>query len=186
MNLDDILRQNPDLQVLDQYSAVVSDEPEPRYIVDRSTDQEEDCSSFERGRGWCKIVLCGERPETWNKFWAGVHWQERRRYKSAAKYAIVELLPADVRPFKRKVRVAYRIYYSSRPQDWSNACIKPYEDALIGHLIKDDNPDFIVGGTIESHVDRENPRIEIFIADESHWWYKLMVNNPPGKADNQG
>lgn len=110
------------------------------------------------------LVLEGERPPSWNELWSQSHWTRRKEIKDrCALAARAAVDPDKAFVFDCKVTIEVRVYLAGRMMDWSNVCIKPYEDALIGLYLKDDSPKYVNGGTITVFRDKENPRIEIDI-----------------------
>lgn len=114
------------------------------------------------------IVLKGERPITWNKFYAGKHWGVRRTLADEihlrVQYAVLEQFPG-VTPFERRVHITMRAYFDMRPLDCCNLPAKLYIDGLHGRVITDDSPKYVASVTTESLVDKENPRVEIEIKE---------------------
>lgn len=109
------------------------------------------------------IVLEGERPISWNKYWSGMHWSKRSAEKDRVKMLVRECLDPDTPMFSQPVEVRVRAFFKGNAQDCSNVCIKPYEDAIIGWLIKDDSPQYVTAVRVESRKDNERPRVEIDI-----------------------
>lgn len=111
-----------------------------------------------------KLVLEGERPPSWNSLWSQGHWTKRKKLKDECALALRAAVDPDVAfIFKCRVMIHVRVYYKGRLSDWDNTCIKPYQDALIGLYLEDDNPDYVVGGSIRVFKDNKNPRLEIDI-----------------------
>lgn len=119
-----------------------------------------------KSRGPTKLII-RDRPWTWNQHWGGVHWSKRSREKSRVKAlvfsAVRDQLGENVEPYQETVEVTFTFYNGGRAIDWDNLCIKPYQDALVGLLIEDDNPKFVRGGHILLRNDKEDPRLEIEI-----------------------
>lgn len=110
-----------------------------------------------------KITLDGERPFSWNKYWAGLHWAKRSEEKERVKLLVRSVIDPDCQPFTQPVNLTFTVYFKNRPQDASNICVKPYEDALIGWLLTDDNPEHVASVTTIPRKDKNNPRMEIEI-----------------------
>lgn len=113
-----------------------------------------------------KLTLPGERPVSWNKFYAGMHWQERRRRKRdvhwAVKAALLEL--GQVEPFAEPVHITTTAFFKNRPMDSDNICDKLYIDALKHEgIIQDDCLPYLVGTTQVPKVDADYPRVVITI-----------------------
>lgn len=118
------------------------------------------------------IVLEGERPLSWNKYWSGMHWSKRSAEKERVKMLVRAEIDPNCQMFDQPVEIRVKAFFKGRQQDCSNICVKPYEDALIGWLIKDDSPNYVQRVTTESHKDNKRPRIEIEIV-------KAEVSNAP-------
>ena len=71
--------------------------------------------------------------------------------------------PSKAAVFDCPVAIHYRAYMKGRLPDCSNLCVKPYEDALIGWYIKDDDPKHVRRVTLEVIHDKKDPRLEIEI-----------------------
>lgn len=108
-----------------------------------------------------KIILDGERPLSWNKYWSGMHWSKRSAEKDRVKTLVRHHLGDDVQMFAQPVEIRVRAFFKGNVQDCSNVCIKPYEDALIGWLIEDDSPQYVTAVHVESRKDNKRPRVEI-------------------------
>lgn len=113
------------------------------------------------------IIIPDERPTSWNKFYAGKHWSFRKREAERVHQLVRAYLDPDWPMFDKPVEIEFRVYFANRrlQLDWSNIPAKLYEDGLIGWLIKDDSPKYVIAGRVLSLVDRDNPRIEIRIRE---------------------
>ncbi len=109
------------------------------------------------------IVLNGERPFSWNRYWAGLHWAKRSKEAERVRLLVLAAIPPDCVIFDHPVRLIFTVYFKGKMQDASNICIKPYEDALIGFLIADDAPEHVASVTAIPRKDNKNPRMEIEI-----------------------
>ena len=119
-----------------------------------------------------KIVLQDERPISWNTFYAGVHWSKRKeeadRVHSLVWLELHGYFPEtseDVVMFDNRVDIHVTTYFKNRPQDPDNICVKPYIDGLIGDVIVDDTREFVRKVTVQSEIDKDNPRVEIEITE---------------------
>lgn len=122
---------------------------------------------IQKQSGSLLIVLTGERPTSWNQFYAGTHWTERKREADRVHtlvYAYLFDFP-DLSVFHNPVDITVTAYFDHHPQDASNICAKLYEDALIGLLINGDGPKWVSSMKTESRIDKENPRVEIRIQE---------------------
>jgi len=115
------------------------------------------------------IILDGERPRSWNAFYAGTHWSDREELANSihdlVSYTVLEQHPGVV-PFEKRVRITVRAYFKNRPQDADNVTAKFYIDGLHGLVIHDDTIKYVASVTTESHVDNKNPRVEIEVVEE--------------------
>jgi hypothetical protein len=107
------------------------------------------------------IVLEGERPSSWNKYWSGMHWSKRSAEKDRVRMLVRAELDPNAQMFAQPVEIRVRAFFKGNAQDCSNVCIKPYEDAIIGWLIEDDSPQYVTAVRVESHKDNKRPRVEI-------------------------
>ncbi len=107
------------------------------------------------------IVLEGERPFSWNKYWSGMHWSKRSAEKDRVQMLVRAELDPDMPMFAQPVEIRVRAFFKGQAQDCSNVALKPYEDALIGWLIQDDSPDYVRAVRVESRKDNKRPRVEI-------------------------
>ena len=125
-----------------------------------------------------KIVLEGERPWSWNKMYAGVHWTKRKEeadrvhgllmwklQQTANLSGGAMLYKMDSSPllFKGRVDISVVAYFKNRPLDPDNITSKFYIDGLVGEVIEDDTREFVRKVTTQSEVDKENPRVEIIV-----------------------
>ena len=110
-----------------------------------------------------KIVLDGERPQSLNKIYSGVHWTKRKAEADRVHTLVRAALPLVYKPFDVPVRIVVTAYFKNRPLDASNIFAKVYEDGLVGHLLVDDSPQYVTEIATRSRVDRKNPRVEIEI-----------------------
>ena len=118
------------------------------------------------------ITLPGERPTSWNKFYAGSHWTKRKAAKDQAKLAVRRALPTEVIngdgwPAPGPVRITVIAHMAGRLYDVDNVCTKLYVDALKGWVIKDDSPAHVVAVTpVVRRADKGSARVELVIDDE--------------------
>lgn len=114
------------------------------------------------------LTLPEHRPHSLNEIWSSPHWTKRKAIKDECALILRAAVdPEEAFLFSCKVRLEFRAYLKGRMLDWSNVLIKPYEDALIGLYLKDDNPKHVVGGSITVYRDNKNPRLEIDIVPVS-------------------
>lgn len=116
-----------------------------------------------------KLILLGERPMSWNKFYSGMHWSKRDAEVTRVHQLIRSSLTGSqlkMINWQYPVAITMTIYFKNRPQDASNICAKLYEDGLVlAKIIKDDNPACVISMTTISKVDKDNPRLEVEICD---------------------
>lgn len=116
-----------------------------------------------RGPIYQKIVLMGERPESYNNIirW---HWSKYSREVNRVKLLILSAIgPCD--PIGQPVNLAFTPFYENKPLDTSNLPEKLYEDGLVAAgLLVDDNRQY-VHDIIKRRpqIDKERPRLEIEI-----------------------
>ena len=113
-----------------------------------------------------KIVLQGERPISWNEFYAGVHWSKRKEEADRV-HMLVKCVLINAREviITDMVDIHVTAYFKNRPQDPDNICVKPYIDGLIGNVIEDDTREFVRIVSSQSEIDKDNPRVEIEIVE---------------------
>jgi hypothetical protein len=116
------------------------------------------------------ITLLGERPRSWNLYYSvSSHWsiraKEAKRIHELVRYTVMEQHP-QVEMFEGRVSITFRAYFDKRPIDPDNLVAKIYIDGLIGILIKDDSWKYVAGVTLESHIDRDTPRVELEVVNE--------------------
>lgn len=115
------------------------------------------------------IVIPDERPESWNKYYSGMHWKERsaeakRVHNLVRTYLVaVGLRAGDC--YERPVNIAVNAYFKSHPLDADNIAAKLYIDGMKGYLIADDTPKYVVRVSTASFTDKLDPRIEIILEE---------------------
>ena len=114
-----------------------------------------------------KLVLDGERPVSWNTYYAGSHWsvrdKEARRVHAITRAALDPELPM----FEGVVSVLITAYVKSKPMDCDNLAGKLYIDALKGWVVEEDTPDYIDSVTTRVEIDPHCPRVEIIVKQVS-------------------
>jgi len=122
-----------------------------------------------------KIVLNGERPISWNKMYSGMHWTKRKEEADRV-HQLVWLAVKGENWFPGwkdtvesgcagRVDIHITAYFKNRPQDPDNIASKLYIDGLVGHVIEDDTREFVRKVTVQSEIDKENPRVEIEVVE---------------------
>jgi Holliday junction resolvase RusA-like endonuclease len=111
------------------------------------------------------LTLTNERPQSWNKAYAGQHWTKRRDEVARIRLAVrAEIDPETVEVFAGPVDVEITVYFKNDPQDADNIPAKLYVDALKGWYIADDDRRFVRSVRTVAEVDKSRPRVEIRIA----------------------
>ena len=90
-----------------------------------------------------------------------MHWSKRSAEKDRVQMLVRAELDPNMPMFTSPVEIHVRAYFKGNPQDASNVALKPYEDALIGWLIEDDSPQYVMAVRVESRKDNKRPRVEI-------------------------
>ena len=116
-----------------------------------------------------KIILENERPISWNKFYSGMHWSARKeeadRVHELVKYTLLADWGENIWLLPYRVDIHITVYFKNRPQDPDNICSKLYIDGLCSQVIEDDARKFVRMVTVQSEVDKDNPRVEIDIQE---------------------
>lgn len=110
-----------------------------------------------------QIVLDGERPLSWNKFYSGRHWAVRAAEAERVHLLMLAHLPpdddyTDCWP----VRVVFTAYLAGRMMDADNLTAKLYLDGVKGTaLLPDDDPRYLDSVTLRVRRDKLYPRVVI-------------------------
>lgn len=110
------------------------------------------------------IILDGERPISWNAFYAGAHWHQRKAEADRVHWLVRGHLDPDGPTYDSPVVITVTAYFDKSPMDASNICAKLYEDALKGFVLVDDSPDYVDSVITRSRTDKQRPRVEILIS----------------------
>jgi hypothetical protein len=115
-----------------------------------------------------RLVIPNVRPQSWNDYWSQKVTSARRAELAAeAKLHVRSIIdPQIVQMWPCPVKLIWTVYFDKQPLDASNICLKPFEDGLIGWIIKDDSPEWVTEVTVRSRVDKEEPRIELQIKSD--------------------
>ena len=115
------------------------------------------------------ITLVGERPTSWNTFYAGRHW--RVRYDEANRvHAVVRAaMTGNEVPFTNPVTITVTALFDNKekPIDADNIMAKLYIDGLKGWLIKDDNLTYVRSVTTRSSLCRDGAAVVITVEEVS-------------------
>mgnify|MGYP001577334176 CR=1 FL=1 len=121
-----------------------------------------------------KIILIGERPISWNTFYAGKHWTYRRILAEDIHQKVFLTLKAKFgrKPIPQityKVKIKITAFYKKTHIDSDNIPAKIYIDGLKGSLIPDDDPRYVGPVTTLSckAEEGEKERVEIDITKYS-------------------
>ena len=112
------------------------------------------------------IVLRGDRPVSWNRYYSGTHWRTRASLATNVHLMVRAALSypeQDV--FEKPVHITVRAYLKGQRIDADNICAKMYIDGLKGIVIKDDDPRYVTSVTTVSLKDKEDPRVEIHVSE---------------------
>lgn len=115
-----------------------------------------------------KIILPGEYPVSWNKFYAGSHWTYRRILAEDIHQKVVIALfqmgiTSSTPPLDYRVNIKIIAYYKTTHIDSDNIPAKIYIDGLKGIVIKDDSPVYVGAVTVRSQRTTGKQRVEISI-----------------------
>lgn len=109
------------------------------------------------------IILHGERPISWNKFYSGNHWTVRREEADRVHMLMRAAIDPTADQYRSPVHIHIIVYFDRRPMDADNIAAKLYIDGLKPWLIRDDTPECVRSVTTSSRIDKVAPRIEIHI-----------------------
>jgi hypothetical protein len=108
-----------------------------------------------------EIVLPGLRSASWNDFWSCPHWSERQREANRVKGIVRSAIDPELPGVPVPCDIEVIVYFDSRAQDSDNILAKPIIDAFKGWWIPDDTSAFVRRVTVESHKDKDNPRVVV-------------------------
>lgn len=110
------------------------------------------------------ITLPGERPQSWNKAYAGQFWAKRKAEVERIRMAVrAEIDPETCEVFAGPVDITVTVFFASRPLDADNIPAKLYVDALKGWLLADDDTRHVRSVRTVTALDAANPRVVIEI-----------------------
>ena len=111
------------------------------------------------------LTLPNERPQSWNKSYAGQHWTKRKDEVERVRLAVRKQIDPDtVEVFAGQVDVDVSVYFAGDPQDADNIPAKLYVDALKGWYIADDDRHHVRSVRTWTLVDKADPRVVIRIS----------------------
>jgi hypothetical protein len=90
------------------------------------------------------ICLVQERPVSWNRYYSGWHWSQRRTEAHRVHARVRAALPAEVLDsptpyFQKPVHITVTVTMSGHSLDCCNVPAKLYIDGLKGWVIADDD-----------------------------------------------
>lgn len=113
-----------------------------------------------------KIVLDGERPKSWNAWYAGSHWRIRKQEADRVHMLVIAALGGRPSRITKPVEVELIAYFKGRQLDCDNLPIKLYIDGMVrAGLLANDTPRYLVGTTTRSRIDKHRPRVELIIRE---------------------
>lgn len=113
-----------------------------------------------------KIVLMGERPESWNKLKRMDRWKWQKEV-NRCKGLVLAAIPHANR-IQQRVKILVTVFFDKRPYDCSNIPLKLFEDGLVkAGLLGDDSIKYVIVTATRSLIDRDRPRVEIEIYGEN-------------------
>lgn len=120
------------------------------------------------------LVLEGERPVSWNTFYAGRHWSWRKREAERVHMLVrcactrwQALMRRKLPKFSR-AKLTMIVYFKDHPLDASNICVKLYEDGLVRTgVLPSDKWDVVTSVTTMSKKDAQHPRVELHITEDT-------------------
>src|SRR4030042_1866323 len=89
------------------------------------------------------LILEGERPVSWNTYYAGSHWSIRDKEAKRVHALVRAALDPELEPFTGRVSIQITAYVKNKPMDCDNLAGKLYVDGLKGWWFEDDTPDYI-------------------------------------------
>lgn len=112
-----------------------------------------------------KIILLKERPMSWNKMYAGLHWTKRRAEAERIHWLVLSQTASGLLRYKTKVNIVITAFFDKMPLDPDNIPSKFYIDGLRLMVLQDDTHKWIDSVTTKSRIDKKNPRLEIDIEE---------------------
>ena len=110
-----------------------------------------------------KLILEGERPVSWNTYYAGSHWSVRDKEAKRVHALVRAALDPELEPFTGRVSILITAYVKNKPMDCDNLAGKLYVDGLKEWWFEDDTPDYIESVTTRVEIDSLSPRVEITV-----------------------
>lgn len=108
------------------------------------------------------ITLPGERPQSWNKAYAGQHWAKRKAEVERIRMAVRAVIdPETCQVFAGQVDITVTVFFDKRPLDADNVPAKFYVDACKGWILEDDDQHHVRSVRTVSLLDPQQPRVVI-------------------------
>jgi hypothetical protein len=108
------------------------------------------------------ITLPGERPQSWNKAYAGQFWAKRKAEVERVRMAIrAEIDPETCQVFAGQVDITVTVFFDKRPLDADNVPAKFYVDACKGWILEDDDQHHVRSVRTVTALDPQRPRVVI-------------------------
>ena len=108
------------------------------------------------------ITLPGERPQSWNKAYAGQHWAKRKAEVERIRMAVRAVIdPETCKVFAGPVDITVTVFFDKRPFDADNVPAKFYVDACKGWILEDDDQHYVRSVRTVSLLDTQRPRVVI-------------------------
>ena len=110
------------------------------------------------------ITLPNERPQSWNKSYAGQHWAKRKAEVERIRMAVRAVIdPETCQVFAGQVDITVTVFFDKRPLDADNVPAKFYVDACKGWILEDDDQHHVRSVRTVSLLDPQQPRVVIEI-----------------------
>ncbi len=109
----------------------------------------------------------GRNLPSWNQFYSGMHWAERKRIADEWHWIVREAVGSPDKAFDKPVCITITQASFRAAQDPDNICDNLLIDGLVwSGALRGDDPSQVKSVTTRSFQDKENPRIEVEITDE--------------------
>ena len=131
------------------------------------------------------ITLPGERPQSWNKAYAGQHWAKRKAEVERIRMAVRAAIDPDTcEVFTGPVDITVTAFFEKRPLDADNIPAKFYVDAIKGRFLADDDTRYVRSVRTVSALDPQRPRVVIEVSPEPQ--PTIYVEQPDGGSQRLG
>ena len=127
------------------------------------------------------ITLPGERPQSWNKAYAGQHWAKRKAEVERIRMAVRAVInPETCQVFAGQVDITVTVFFDKRPFDADNVPAKFYVDACKGWILEDDDQHHVRSVTTVSLLDPQQSRVVIEVRPVQNGAFEWAVHTPEG------